>query len=79
MIKRGLIYFIIAGFLYILFVQDQRMDQIEEHVFEIHDDVEIIKEAVLERSAGRVNYTPREFECLVRNIYYEAGVENDLG
>lgn len=79
MIKRGLIYFIIAGVLYILFVQDQRIDQMEENIFEIHDDVEIIKEAVLERSAGRVKYTPREFECLVRNIYYEAGVESDLG
>ena len=39
MIKRGLIYFIIAGVLYILFVQDQRIDQMEEHVFDIHDDV----------------------------------------
>jgi spore germination cell wall hydrolase CwlJ-like protein len=79
MIKRGLIYIVIAGVIYILFMQDRRIEQMEDRIFEIHDDVEIIKEAVLERHVGQIKYTPQEFECLVRNIYYEAGVENDLG
>ena len=27
----------------------------------------------------RVNYTKQDVECLARNIYYEAGVEDDVG
>lgn len=79
MIKRGLIYIVIAGAIYVLFMQDQRINRIEEHVFDMQTDIEVIKDAVLERHAGRINYTPKEFECMVRNIYYEAGVEDDLG
>ena len=79
MIKRGLIYIVVAGAIYVLFMQDQRIEKMEEHIYSVHQDVEIIKEAVLERNGAHINYTPREFECLVRNIYYEAGVENDIG
>lgn len=58
---------------------DSRISSMEDHVFEMQTDIEVIKDAVLERHAGRINYSPKEFECMVRNIYYEAGVENDLG
>jgi spore germination cell wall hydrolase CwlJ-like protein len=79
MIKRGLIYIVVAGAIYVLFMQDQRIDRIEEQVTGIHNDVTEIKNAILERSSVHAKFTPKEFECLVRNIYYEAGVEDDLG
>jgi len=79
MIKRGLIYIVIAGAIYVLFMQDQRIEKMEEQVTNIHSDVTEIKNAILERSSVHAKFTPKEFECLVRNIYYEAGVENDLG
>ena len=79
MIKRGLIYIVIAGAIYVLFMQDQRIDRMEEQVTGIHNDVTEIKDAILERSSVHAKFTPKEFECMVRNIYYEAGVENDMG
>jgi len=79
MIKRGLIYIVIAGAIYVLFMQDQRIDRMEEQVTGIHNDVTEIKDAILERSSVHAKFTPKEFECMVRNIYYEAGVENEMG
>jgi spore germination cell wall hydrolase CwlJ-like protein len=34
---------------------------------------------ILIRTAQKVNYTPKEEECLAKNIYHEAGVESDVG
>jgi spore germination cell wall hydrolase CwlJ-like protein len=93
MIKRGLIYIVIASTLYVLFMQNERIEKIEQHEFavernvevikdqvaSVHEDIEIIKEALLVRTGTRASYTPKELDCMTRNIYYEAGVEEDLG
>ena len=44
-----------------------RMDMIEEKL----DDII--------HTTDRVNYTPKDVECLTKNIYYEAGVEDHRG
>jgi len=47
--------------------QEVRMDILEEKI----DDVIQVKE--------HIKYTKTDVECLTRNIYYEAGVESQLG
>ena len=47
--------------------QEARMDMLEEKL----DDIIQVKE--------HINYTKNDLECLTRNIYYEAGVEDHRG
>lgn len=47
--------------------QETRMDMLEEKL----DDIIQIKE--------RINYTKTDLDCLTKNIYYEAGVESNVG
>jgi N-acetylmuramoyl-L-alanine amidase len=47
--------------------QEVRMDMIEEKL----DDVIQVKE--------HIRYTKNDLDCLTRNIYYEAGVESQVG
>jgi spore germination cell wall hydrolase CwlJ-like protein len=51
----------------ILYRAEMRMDRMEEKL----DDIIQTKFVV--------NYTPKEVECLTKNIYYEAGVEDKTG
>jgi len=44
-----------------------RMDRIEEKL----DDIVQTKETI--------KYTPKDVECLTKNIYYEAGIEDRIG
>lgn len=39
---------------------------------------EVINEAIVDTNE-RIKYTPQDVECLTKNIYYEAGVENKQG
>ena len=59
--------------------EDHRISNIESKVADIHEDIKDIKTVILEQSSTPVRYTPREFDCMTRNIYYEAGVENFVG
>lgn len=47
--------------------QEVRMDMLEEKI----DDIIHVKE--------HINYTKNDVECLTKNIYYEAGVEDHRG
>lgn len=47
--------------------QEIRMDMLEEKL----DDIIQVKD--------KVNYTRNDLECLTKNIYYEAGVESQVG
>lgn len=67
---------VFAGY---VIVQEMRVSKIEQQVMSIKDDVGIIKEAILEQHATVIKYSTRDFDCLARNIYYEAGIEDDLG
>jgi spore germination cell wall hydrolase CwlJ-like protein len=51
----------------LLFRQEVRMDMLEEKL----DDIIQVKE--------HINYTRNDVDCLTRNIYYEAGVEDARG
>jgi spore germination cell wall hydrolase CwlJ-like protein len=59
---------------------DERMNIIEDAVVAIAEDVQDIKQAVvIEQDPTVIKYSKQEFDCLARNIYYEAGVEDRLG
>jgi N-acetylmuramoyl-L-alanine amidase len=51
----------------LLIRQEIRLDMVEERL----DDIILVREAI--------NYTKNDVECLTRNIYYEAGVEDERG
>jgi spore germination cell wall hydrolase CwlJ-like protein len=51
----------------LLIRQEIRMDQIQERL----DDIIQVRE--------QINYTKHDVDCLTRNIYYEAGVEDARG
>lgn len=51
----------------ILIRSEMRMDRIEEKL----DDIVQTKETI--------KYTPKDVECLTKNIYYEAGIEDRIG
>jgi len=61
----AIIGFGVLGFL--LFRSEQRMDRIEEKL----DDIIQTRETVA--------YTEKDVDCLTKNIYYEAGVEDRAG
>jgi spore germination cell wall hydrolase CwlJ-like protein len=45
----------------------------------IDEKVDKLTEILLVRTSERINVTPNEMECLSKNIFYEAGVEDELG
>lgn len=77
----------------VIFMQDRRInniqqqitatqhnvEQVDNKVNKISNDITVIKMLVLERDNKNVTYTPHDLDCMVRNIYFEAGVENDNG
>lgn len=58
---------------------DDRISSVEEQINDIRADVKEIKQAVLSRRAVTIKYRPQDVECLARNIYWEAGVEDMTG
>lgn len=58
---------------------NQRVNNSEDSVNHIKDDLNIIKEIILEKQTTSIKYSKKEFDCMTRNIYYEAGVEDTLG
>jgi len=56
-----------------------RISNVEEQVAGMRDDVQEIKQIVLARAPIKIHYNKNDAECLARNIYYEAGVEDMAG
>lgn len=70
----------VANVIYDQHTTDKRISSVEHAVIAIAEDVQTIKEAVMvEQDSSTIKYSKREFDCLARNIYYEAGVEDRLG
>jgi spore germination cell wall hydrolase CwlJ-like protein len=70
----------VAQVLYHQWITDERIAVIEDAVVAIAEDVQDIKQAVIvEQDRAVIKYSKQEFDCLARNIYYEAGVEDKLG
>ena len=59
--------------------EDSRISTIEQNVNLIHEDIQDIKTVMVEQSATPIKYSAKEFDCMARNIYYEAGVEPHVG
>lgn len=53
------------------------MVRIETKLDNIQEQVQDLNRIV--KTSTTVKYTPAELECLARNIYYEAGVEDQIG
>jgi spore germination cell wall hydrolase CwlJ-like protein len=59
---------------------DERINRVEHVVLAIAEDVQEIKESiVIEQNITTTKYSKEEFDCLARNIFYEAGVEDRAG
>jgi spore germination cell wall hydrolase CwlJ-like protein len=70
----------VANVLHSEYSENERISSVEHAVLAIADDVQTIKEAVLvDQEPAVIKYSKREFDCLARNIYYEAGIEDRLG
>jgi spore germination cell wall hydrolase CwlJ-like protein len=69
-----------ANVIYAQYSTSERISSVEHAVLAIADDVQSIKEAVLiEQDHPVIKYSKQDFDCLARNIYYEAGIEDRLG
>jgi spore germination cell wall hydrolase CwlJ-like protein len=68
----------VSNVAYNLLIED-RISSVESEVMAIHNDVQEIKQAVLETNPVAITYNKNDVECLARNIYYEAGVESMAG
>ena len=59
--------------------QDKQIKEISQQVAEINKNVAALNEVVLERTSTQIKYNEKDVDCLTRNIYYEAGVEDTMG
>lgn len=71
---------------YVLYIQGHALVALSEQnketrkeVDSLKKDIVEIKELILERQITAIKYTEKDVDCLARNIFYEAGVEDQLG
>ena len=64
---------------YHTFDSNSRISNVEDQVAEIREEVEEIKQVVLAHNPIHIKYNQKDVECLARNIYWEAGVEDMTG
>lgn len=57
----------------------QKISKIESEVEQVKKDVNEVQKVVLYKTTERLKVTDTEFDCLARNIYYEAGIEDKAG
>jgi spore germination cell wall hydrolase CwlJ-like protein len=80
---------LLGGFLATTWKLDQISDQVEVYqveladlkgqILELQQEVQRLEPAVLHRSHEVLKISARERECLTKNIFYEAGVEDHAG
>lgn len=68
---------VLAGIAYVAW-GEYRMQRVENTVREIKGTVEELKTEKIQTSQ-KFKYTQEEEHCLALNIFYEAGVENEMG
>ena len=54
----------------LLLRNEMRMDKVEDKIDQIQNIIQ---------TGDKVNYTKKDLDCLAKNIYYEAGVEDRAG
>jgi spore germination cell wall hydrolase CwlJ-like protein len=67
-----------------IFVGNVMYAQFDNSISSIDQTVQVeelkeTKALVLEKTASKVKYSDKDFECMARNIYYEAGTESYAG
>lgn len=56
----------------------ERIQVVEEEVEQTASDIQELKN-IFVNTDERISYTPKDYECLAKNIYHEAGVESKMG
>ena len=56
-----------------------KVNKLTEDVEQVKQDVKEVQQVVLYKTKERIQVTEQEFECLARNIFYEAGIEDRAG
>jgi spore germination cell wall hydrolase CwlJ-like protein len=56
-----------------------KVEQLTKEVAHVKEEVKEVQKVVLYRSQERLKVTDKEFDCLARNIFYEAGIEDKAG
>lgn len=56
-----------------------RISNVESQLSYLRNDVQEIKQAVLAHNPVNIKFNQQDVECLARNIYWEAGVEDIMG
>lgn len=79
MFVRALYVGVIAFACYVMFTQNQRISNLEHNVVDIKDEVNDIKQLLIEQKPTYIKYSNKDFDCLARNIFFEAGVEDKVG
>lgn len=51
----------------------------ENTVNDVSNKVEVLENFVIERTESKIKVSKKEFDCLARNVYFEAGVEDRRG
>jgi spore germination cell wall hydrolase CwlJ-like protein len=59
------------------FYTDEKLDQVVQQNAEITQRLDHLEDIV--NTQHRVSFTQRDWQCLTSNLYWEAGVEDDLG
>lgn len=56
-----------------------KVSKLTEDVEQVKQDVKEVQQVVLYKTNERLTVTDKEFDCLARNIFYEAGIEDRAG
>ena len=57
----------------------QKVNQVQQEVAEVKKEVAQVQQVVLYKSKEKVQLSAKEMDCLAKNIFFEAGVEDKAG
>lgn len=76
--NNSLVILIVLIFIGFLVRIEYGLKEVKQETRTIVKRVEVVEEPII-KTQKPVKYTARDLDCLTKNIYYEAGVEDDLG
>lgn len=76
---RGVGGLVLVGILTANVVTLVKVSKLAKDVEQVKQEVKEVQQVVLYRSKERIQVSEKELDCLARNIFYEAGVEDRAG
>lgn len=70
---------LVTGMLVSNLVVLQKVSKIEQEVEQVKKDVKEVQKVVLYKTKERLQVSQKEIDCLAKNIFFEAGVEDRAG